>query len=415
MRQLYFSEKDFASRVSNWEQMSWKLIGEESVNFKRWLAERIIEAKFSETIGAKRSERAGSRRKAYRDGHYDRSIQLKDSRLTLRIPRADKNTGWWLSPLIDKFQRKNIEFEDMVYNGFLYGHSCRDSRKHFYRIFGEDVISEQGVSNIFRKFADEVKDWHKRPITGKYRYIFWDGKFVKVRGSLKKKKVVLKVMGIKEDGVCELIDFRVARSESYINWSGLAQSLYNRGLRCEGTELFINDGSKGLEETLTLIWPDVKKQNCKVHHIRNLAKRSKRVNKAKISKEAAKIYKARTKEQAELRAVKFEEKWISKESEAVRVFIKGLEPTLTFYDFGWDKGYTKEERQALWKVISNTNYLERNIEEDVRRIKSMRCFRNNDSCDRVFYAIAKEFNENPWRFDLLAEKYQKAISAKILT
>ena len=226
----------------------------------------------------------------------------------------------WLNPLIKRFKRKSETFEQVVYNGFVYGMSCRDSQKYFHQFFGEDVLSAQGVSDIFRKLTREVDQWHTRPITGRYRYIYWDEKFVKVRGSSVRKKVVLKVMGIRYDGTCEILDFRVARSESYLGWSELAQSLQNRGLSCEGTELFIHDGAEGLIEVLTLLWPDVKRQQCKVHHMRNLGKRVKRKNKGKILKAAAKIYTAKSLEHAELRAKRFEAKWKDKEPEGVRIF-----------------------------------------------------------------------------------------------
>ena len=409
MKQLYLNEKDLPSRLEELGRISWQLIEAESINFKQWLANTLIEEKFSEGVGAKKYERALTR-KGYRDGHYQRYLQLANSRLELTIPRAQGVS--WVNPLIDRFKRKSEEFERAVYNGFLYGMSCRNSRKYWHGFFGKDVISGQGVSDIFRKFSQEVEQWHKRPITKRYRYIYWDGKFVRIRGASRKKKVVLKVMGIRQDGTCELLDFRVARSESYLAWSELAQSLQNRGLDCTGTELFIHDGADGLIETLTLLWPDVKKQQCKVHHMRNLGKRVKRKNKGKILKEAAKIYTANSFEQAEARANKFELNWKHKESEGVRIFMKGLYPTLTFYKFGWDKDFTKKDRQTLWRTISNTNILERNIEEDVRRIKPMRSFRNDDSCDRIFYAIANEFNKNPWRLPVLS---QKPMSARILT
>jgi|YelNatPaOPRAMG01_1025707.scaffolds.fasta_scaffold95231_1 putative transposase len=409
MKELYLNERDLPSRIEEWRTLSWQLIEAESVNFKEWLANRLIEQKFSEGIGAGKYERTISR-KGYRDGHYRRYLQLASCRLALKIPRADGVR--WANPLIEKFQRKSVEFERAVYNGFLYGMSCRDSRKYWHEFFGKDVLSGQGVSDIFRKFSCEVESWHKRPLSCKYRYIFWDGKFVRVRGARKLKKVVLKVMGIRFDGTCEILDFRVARSESYIAWCELAQSLQNRGLDCSDTELFIHDGADGLIETLTLLWPDVARQQCKVHHMRNLGKRVKRKNKGDILKDAAKIYKAKSLEHAELRAKKFELKWKDKEPEGIRIFMQGLDPTLAFYKFGWDKDFTKEDRQALWKVISNTNILERNIEEDVRRIRPMRSFRNDNSCDRIFYATAKEFNTNPWRLPVLA---QKPISARILT
>lgn len=412
MRELYFNEKDLSSRVEEWERMSWQLIEAESLNFKRWMAEHIMEEKFREVIGAGWYERTGER-KAYRDGHYSRDIQLKSGRLRIKIPRAEKMS--WVNPLIKKFQRNSAEFEEMVYKGFLYGMSCRGSKKYLYGVFREHVISEQGVSNIFKKFSDKVKDWHKRPITEKYKYIYWDGKYVPIRGSMKKKKVVLKVMGVKLDGRYETIDFRIARSESYLAWGELTQSLYNRGLDCNGTELFTHDGADGLIEALTMTWPDVARQQCKVHHLRNLAKRVRKINRRRILRETSRIYKANSLEHAEARAVRFEVKWKEKEPEGVRIFMKGLEPTLTFYKYGWNKEYTKEERQQLWDTISNTNILERQIEEDVRRIKPMRSFRNDDSCDRVFYAIAEEFNKNPWRMPVLTKKSQNQKSAKILT
>jgi putative transposase len=409
VKELYLNGKDLPSRLEELGRMSWELIEAESVNFKQWMANAFIEQKFSEGIGAGKYERTLTR-KGYRDGHYRRYLQLASCRLELRIPRADGVR--WANPLIERFRRKSAEFERAVYNGFLYGMSCRNSRKYWREYFGKDVLSGQGVSDVFRKFSREVDQWHRRPITGKYRYILWDGKYVKVRGSRKRKKVVLKVMGIQFDGTCEILDFRVARSESYIAWSELAQSLQNRGLDCQGTELFIHDGADGLIETLTLLWPDVARQQCKVHHMRNLGKRVKRKNKGRILKDAAKIYKAKSLEHAEGRANKFELKWKDKEPHGVKVFMKGLGPTLTFYKFGWDKEFSREKRQALWRVISNTNILERNIEEDVRRIKPMRSFRNDDSCDRIFYATAKEFNKNPWRVPALAPK---PMSARVLT
>ncbi|MBD3271007.1 MAG: IS256 family transposase [Elusimicrobia bacterium] len=410
MRSVYFNEKDLASRMKEWRQISWQLIEAESVNFKKWMAENIIEKKFSEALGAESYERCEGDR-PYRNGHYTRSLQLQTCRLTdIKIPRAE---GFqWDNPLIEKFQRKSTEFEKMVYDGFVLGLSSRDMRRYLENFFQEDVLSQQGVSDICDKFTREKEAWHRRPITQKYRYIYWDGKWVKVKGARKHKKVVLKVMGISEDGACELLDFRVASSESALFWSEIAQSLYDRGLICADTELFIHDGAGGLIETLVLLWPDVKKQMCKVHHLRNLSKRIKKSVRRPMMKEAGRIYKAKSLEEAEARAQRFEKRWGMCEPNAVRIFMKGIESTLTFYRLGWDEDITKEERQDLWASISSTNILERLIEEDVRRIRSMRCFRNNDSCDRIFYALAKKFNENPWRLPGFVPKRK---SAEILT
>jgi putative transposase len=410
VKELYFDVKDYASRMSEFRKISVLLIEEEGVRFQKWLAEHILERKFTEWIGAERYERCEEER-AWRGGHYSRSIQLKTCRLKdVRIPRAEGIR--WENPIIGRFQRKSEEFEEMVYEGFVLGLSDRKMREYLQGIFGEDVISAQGVSDIYRKFTRKVGQWHKRPITKKYKYIIWDGKWVKIRGACKRKKVVLKVLGITEDGYCNIIDFRVASSESYLHWSALAQSLYDRGLRCEGTELFIHDGAGGLIETLILLWPDIERQQCKVHHMRNLAKRVKKSVRKPMMREASRIYKAASLEQAEARARRFGERWGKCEPNAVRIFISGIEPTLTYYKFGWDKDISKEQRAALWQSISSTNILERNIQEDVRRIISMRCFTNDDCCDRTFYAIADRFNKNPWRLPGFVPNRK---SAEILT
>lgn len=410
MKEVYFSEKDFASRISEWERLSWTMIEAEGVNFKKWLAERIMEQKFSEWVGAERYERVEGDR-VWRGGHYPRTIQLKSCILKgIRIPRA-KGVKW-VNPLISRFERKSEGFEAMVHDGFVLGLSGRRMCEYMQNIFGEDVISAQGVSDIYRKFTHKVEQWHKRRIVKRYKYIFFDGKWVRIRGARKHKKVVLKILGVTEEGVCEIIDFRVASSESYLHWSELTQSVYDRGLRCDGTELFIHDGAGGLIEALTLMWPDIARQQCKVHHMRNLAKRVKKSVRKPLLREASRIYRATSLEQAEARARKFEERWKVCEPNGIRVFMKRLEPTLTFYKLGWNKETSKTQRLALWKSISSTNILERNIEEDVRRIVSMRCFTNNDSCDRTFFALAERFNRNPWRLPGFVPKRK---SAEILT
>ncbi len=409
MKELYFNEVDFARRKEEWSAMSWRLVEEEAMAFKKQMGEMLLEQKFAESIGARSYQRSAQRR-GYRGGHYRRSIQLKSGRIEgIRVP---KSTGIrWLNPLMKRFERKSEEFEEMVYQGFMRGMSCRGLRGYWDQFCDADVISEQGVSDIVKKYTKAVEAWHRREIGGKYRWIYWDGKWVKIRGS-SRKKVVLKVMGVKETGECELIDFRIASSESGIHWSELAQSLYNRGLTCKETELFICDGAKGLIEVLTWIWPDVAKQRCKVHHMRNVSKRVRKRNRKQFMKEAAKVYTARNLEQAEMKVEKFGQKWRKEEPDGVKAFLRDIESTLTFYRIGWEKGYGQKDRQDIGRVISSTNVLERQIEEDVRRIRSIRSFRNNESCHRIFYALSIMFNKNPWRIPVLLRKQK---SEKILT
>lgn len=365
--------------------MSWQRIEEEALDFKRRFIERSLEMEFAEELGAGYYQRTGNR-KGYRNGHYFRAFVTKKERISgIRIPKGI--AGGHEYELWKRFQRYGEEFCEAVYWGFLLGLSDRGSREYLKKFYGEDILSQQKVSQIFREFSQGLEQWHSRTIVDSYQYLFLDAKEVKVRGSWKKKKVVLIVMGIKPDGTEEILGFSLARSESALAWSRLLNSLCQRGLKGKNIKLIVHDGAPGIIESLTWLWPQVLSQTCAVHHTRNLAKRVKKSVRRKIMREAVKIYEAPHLEVAQARAQRFQKRWKHCEPHGVRIFMKNLDPTLTFYKLGWEKGRSKTSRLELWRSLKSTNVLERYNEEIERRIRTMRCFRNDQSCERVLYGI----------------------------
>jgi hypothetical protein len=75
LKELYLNERDLPSREEEMRRMFLERIEAESINFKQWTANKLIEEKFAESIGAESYERT-EQRKGYRDGHYNRYLQL---------------------------------------------------------------------------------------------------------------------------------------------------------------------------------------------------------------------------------------------------------------------------------------------------------------------------------------------------
>jgi transposase-like protein len=411
MRTLYFNEKDLAIRQKEWRALVWREIEEEAIDFKRRMIEESLKVELSEAIGARSYERSEGR-KSYRHGYYVRDFQTAKERLRgIRVPRADG--GGIEFKLWGRFQRRREDFDEAVFYGFLLGMSGRDGREFFGRLYGEDVISQQGISNIFRKMTLDVQEWHRSPLDDDWIYLYADGLRVPVRKVWKKKKVILAVMGVKRDGTRQLIDFELASSESAPNWSRVCERLRDRGLRGRNLKLIIHDGADGLIEALGCIWGVALSQTCAVHHLRNLAKRVRKIHRRKLLREAARIYKAPHAEAARTRARTFWKNWIHKEPKGVRIFMKGLEATLNFYKLGWEKNRSREERIALWKSLMSTNPLERYFEEIRRRIRPMRAFRNDSSCERIFYALIEHDNQQNVKIPHLALKEIKIESLQL--
>lgn len=143
-----------------------------------------------------------------------------------------------------------------------------------------------------------------------------------------------------------------------------------------------------------MVYPQLKRQRCWVHKLRNVADKLPKRLQENCLKEAKKIYLARNKKEA----IKVYNRWRNKwkrnprAEKAVKCIEKDIEELLNFYDFP----------QEHWKKIRTTNAIERNFREVRRRIRTMNVFTNDASCNRIMYAIFSSLNEK-WKNHPLKE------------
>ena len=90
----------------------------------------------------------------------------------------------------------------------------------------------------------EYETWKRRPLRGRYVYLFADGLYLKAGGE-RQKTAVLVVLGVDEQGHKELLAMEEGYRESTTAWAETLRSLKERGLQ-EPPLLAIGDGALGL-------------------------------------------------------------------------------------------------------------------------------------------------------------------------
>lgn len=333
----------------------------------------------------------------YRNGYYCRSLDTELGPLdNIRVPRS--RVGLFQPQVFERYQRRQKAVNTAIQNVFLSGVSTRDVSQAVKPLL-ETTFSASCVSRITKSLDSKVKAFHRRELLDEYQFLFLDGITLSVKGALgAAKKLVLVAYGITMFGVKELISFRIAPSESQASWETFLNDLYARGLKGDNLKLAITDGCKGLHSALDIVYAYTKRQHCWVHKLRNVSKYLKKSDEKQVLSEAKKIYKAETKRQAVHLFRLWKKHWQRKYPKAVNCIQKDLDELLSFLELPLPKKY----RTLIRTRIRTTNVIERSFREVRRRTRPMSCFNNQDSVNRIIYAILTRLN-NKWKDKPLVE------------
>lgn len=328
-----------------------------------------------------------SSRLDYRNGHYSRNLDTELGPIDqLKVPRS--RLGLFNTKVFAQYQRRQLNVNQAIMNVFLAGVSTRDVCSAVKPLL-ETNFSASCVSRITKALDSKVKQFHKRKLLDEYQFLFLDGITLSVKGSLKaSKKLILVAYGITIFGKKELISFRIASSESQASWEAFLNDLYRRGFKGDNLKLIITDGCKGLKAALDTVYAYTKRQHCWVHKLRNVAKYLKKSDQKQVLAEAKKIYQAETKREAVKLFRLWKRHWYKLYPKAVGCIEKDLDELLNFLEIPVPTKYQK----LIRKRVRTTNVIERAFREVRRRTRPMSCFTNQDSVNRVIYAIFTRLN-----------------------
>jgi len=358
----------------------WGDLREASIKMVKELLERSLEDEMVYRLQAPRYGRRPGRR-GWRNGHYYRDVVWEQGLIAhLRVPRARQRVVD--SDILEKYRRRQGQINQLVKDMFLAGVSTRRVGEVLEPILGE-AISASTVSNILKALQREVAAFLSRKIQDQFAYLLLDGITLKVkRAQGVQKKLVLVAYGIDIRGQRQLISFRLATAESEEQWLAFLNNLYERGLEGKSLRLIATDGCPGLHQALDTVYPDVPKQRCWAHKMRNVADKLPKRIQAPCLAGARKIYQAKTQREARYQFQQWKEEWGTQATKAVVCVEKDLDELLSFL----------KVPASDWLKVRTTNAIERSFREVRRRIRPMSCFNNDDSCKRIIYGVVSYLN-----------------------
>jgi len=351
----------------------------------RQLAKRILESTLDDELEARLQAgryRRTEVRAGWRNGGYRRQVMSLWGVLDVWMPRARQALP--PSRVLRRFQRRERQVDTLIRDAFLRGISTRQVGSVLEPVLGWQP-SAQTVSRVVQSLDAAVRRFHWRQLDDDVCYLLLDGVTMKVKhpGGVAT-KLVLVAYGIAPEGRRRLLDFKLAKSESTAEWEAFLEDLFRRGLQGNRLRLIATDGGTGLTAAVGLVYPQVPRQRCWAHKLRNVAGMLRRKNQEACLRDAKRIYLADNRRLAGQRFRAWATTWRPIEPTAVRCLERDLPELFTFF------AVPLADRCR----VRTTNAIERCFREVRRRTRPMSCFQNGASCERIIYAVFEHLNRN---------------------
>ncbi len=314
------------------------------------------------------------------NGHYSRHLLTSMGDIELSVPRTRTFSA---AGALRAYARREECVDRMILAAFLFGLSTRKVGTALLPILGERV-SASTVSQIAKTLDEAVAAFHRRRLKNNYALLILDGVVLARRtGAGAIRHPVLVALGITPEGKKEILDFRLARSESEHDWELFLTDLYNRGLKGKGMKLIVIDGGKGLINALQTVFPKKPMQRCWAHKTRNITDKVRKGDRDRVKRDVRLIYNATTIRQARAAARRFADRWQDRYPKAVDCLKYDLDELLQFLRLDDPKWY---------KIARTTNSIERRFREVRRRTRPMGVFSDRTSVERILYAVFSHLN-----------------------
>jgi putative transposase len=287
----------------------------------------------------------------------ERKVTIGSGTIPVRSPRVndkrvDEDSGErqrFSSRILPAYARRSPKVGEVIPILYLRGLSTGDFRPALEGLLGEDAagLSATTVSRLCKEWEAHHDRFRRRLLSfNRYAYLFMDGIHVQVRLGEDPKVCLLIVIGVREDGVKELLAVEDGYRESTESWAGVFRDLKRRGLN--EPKLVVGDGALGAWAALRDVYPGAGEQRCWFHAAGNvidcLPKRLQPRAKGLLSE----IIEAPTRAEARLALEVFREEYGAKYPKALQTLDCDWKPLTAFYD------YPAEH----WRHLRTTNPIE---------------------------------------------------------
>lgn len=317
-----------------------------------------------------------------RNGYYRRHLLTTLGDIELSVPRTRRFTP---TQVLRAYARRTPEIDRVMLAGFVLGLSTRKVGETLLAILGRPISAET-VSRVAKTLDAAVAAFHRRPLKNQYTVLMLDGVVLaRKTGAGALKRPVLVALGLRGDGKKEIIDFRLASSESAAEWERFLTDLYRRGLSGQGLDMICVDGGSGLLAALPTAFPGIPVQRCWAHKIRNVLNKVKKADQPAVKRALHKIMNAPNAPAARAAARKVANRFGDKYPAAVACLRNDLDELLTCFH------YRSEDQR---RRVRTTNAIERRFREVRRRTRPMGTFQDRTSMDRILFAVFNHENKS---------------------
>lgn len=345
--------------------------------------EEMLKGELDEHLGYEKHSKEGHNTGNSRNGSYKKKVKTDSlGDLVLNIPR-DRNSEFE-PQLVPKGQRMSDKLEEAIIGMYSRGMTTSDISEQVREVYGVDV-SEGTVSNVTNRILEHVKEWQQRPLEQVYFTVWMDAIVLKVKHNGKYiNKCVYIVIGLRKDGLKEVLGMWMAETESASFWLSVLTDLKARGV--EDILIACTDNLKGFTDAIKGVFPQTITQLCIVHQIRNSCKYVVWKDRKIFCSDLKEVYAAPTREAAEQAMEKFSGKWEHKYKHAIQSWRTNWDNLTSYFDFPME----------IRKIIYTTNTIE-NLNRGIRKYTKTKVqFTDDQAAQKAVYLaimnIQKKWN-----------------------
>ncbi len=331
------------------------------------MLQEMLEGELDDHLGYEKYEHSGESGANSRNGHRSKKVTTSFGDMDLEVPR-DRNSTFE-PQIVKKHQRDVSDIESRVISMYAKGMATRDISSHLEDIYGIEASAEM-ISKITDRVLPEAKAWQSRPLESKYIVMFLDAIHYHVKeDSLVVKKAVYIAIGIRLDGMKEVMGMYIGGNESAKYWLGILNDLKARGV--QDILVCCVDGLSGFCDAITTVYPQTDIQRCIIHQIRSSTR---------FVSDLKKVYKANTQEDAWEQLDAFDSKWGKKYPAAVKSWRDNWNELTSFFQYPYE----------MRSLIYTTNAIE-GFNRQLRKVtKTRTVFPTDDSLLKLLFLAMRD-------------------------
>lgn len=353
------------------------------------LIKQFLEESLEAELDVHLDDQAATRNR--RNGKATKRVRTSVGPVEINTPR-DRHSSFDPKILPKRRRQLGRDLDRQIIALYARGSSYGDIRDYLAEMYDLEV-STATISRVTDKILPLLHEWRSRPLEAIYPFMWLDAIHYKVRHEGRVvTKAIYCVIGLNQEGYKDLLGLYVGEQEGAKFWLQVLTDLKNRGI--EDVFIACIDNLSGFADAIESIFPQTEVQLCIVHQIRNSRKYIAWKDVKAFMQDLKQVYKARTKELAEVNLDKLEARWGAKYPVVIASWRRNWDRLSVYF------AYTPEIR----RVIYTTNIIE-GFHRGLRKVtKTKGAFASDDALMKLLYLVQEEITSK-WKRPMSTTAY----------